>query len=120
MHLLQQVLDAQVTLRGRNLPSSSRTSDCSVILLFLLVVCFITKTFDVNSSLTKILNDSFFMDWKIISSKVAMITSETKLPIIDRVSLVVINTMMFANSINKQVTTYISEAENAETGLLNL
>ena len=49
-----------------------------------------------------------------------MITSETKLPIIDRVSSVTINTKMFANSINKQVTTYISEAENAETGLLNL
>ena len=49
-----------------------------------------------------------------------MITSETKLLIIDRVSSVTINTKMFANSINKQVTTYISEAENAETGLLNL
>jgi hypothetical protein len=49
-----------------------------------------------------------------------MITSETKQPIISRVPSVVINTMMFANSINKQVITYISEAENAETGLTNL
>jgi hypothetical protein len=120
MHLLLQVLDAQVTLRGRKHPWSSRTSDCSVVLLFLLVVCLITNTFEVNSSLTKILNDSFFIDSYIISSKVAMMTSETKLLIIDRVSAVIIKTILFAISINKQVTTYMSEAENAEAGLTNL
>ena len=49
-----------------------------------------------------------------------MITSETKLLIISRVPCVVTNTTPFAISISKQVTTYISEAVNAEAGLPNL
>ena len=49
-----------------------------------------------------------------------MMTSETKLLIISRVLSVIINTILFAISISKQVTTYMSEAENAEAGLTNL
>ena len=120
MNLLPRVLDAHVTLRGRKCPSSSFTSDCSENWHSLLVVCFITKTFYVNSSLTKTLNDSSFIDQQIISSKEAMITSETKLPIISRVLSVMINTKSFAISINTQVMTYMSEAANAEAGLSNL
>jgi hypothetical protein len=49
-----------------------------------------------------------------------MITSETKLPIIERVSLVMITTKLFVISINTQVMTYMSEAANAEDELSNL
>jgi len=49
-----------------------------------------------------------------------MITSDTKFPIIARVSAVVINTKPFTISISKQVTTYMSEAMNAEAGLPNV
>ena len=49
-----------------------------------------------------------------------MITSDTKLLIIVRVSPVIINTMSFVISMNKQVTTYMTEAENAAAGLSNL
>jgi hypothetical protein len=49
-----------------------------------------------------------------------MITSDTKLLIIARVSPVMINTKSFVVSINKQVMTYMSEAANAEAGLSNL
>jgi len=49
-----------------------------------------------------------------------MITSETKAPMIAKVSGVIINTKPFATSISKQVTTYMSEAMNAAAGLPNL